>query len=168
MFLLVLKSTRKKLYPCARFAFFSHFRFWKGICKVASWIGLEILVPKHPWKSKIGPLQPILAAKQYVSFFWVTLYISGCSAQSMPGWRCMAGGLPFPAEQACLASCIAPIRPSWVSTPLSTLSPRVSIISNNWDFIHLRLKFLATLVALHFTPVSKSLSQWVSRSFGLA
>ena len=49
-------------------AFSSHFRFWKGICKVASWIGLEILVPNHPWKSKIGPLQPILAAKCYVSF----------------------------------------------------------------------------------------------------
>ena len=31
-----------------------------------------------------------------------------------------------------------------------------------------RFRFLATLVALHFTPVSKSLSQWVSRSFGLA
>ena len=55
-------------------AFLSPFRFWKGICKVASWIGLEILVPNHPWKSKIGPLQPILAAKCYVSFFWVTLY----------------------------------------------------------------------------------------------
>ena len=55
----------------AFFAFLSHFRFWKGICKVASWIGLEILVPKHLWKNKIGPLQPILAAKRYVSFFWV-------------------------------------------------------------------------------------------------
>ena len=28
--------------------------------------------------------------------------------------------------------------------------------------------FLATLVALHFTPVSKSVSESVSRSFGLA
>ena len=36
----------------------------KGICKVASWIGLKILIPKHPWKSKIGLLQPILAAKR--------------------------------------------------------------------------------------------------------
>ena len=44
-------------------AFLGHFKFWKGICKEASWIGL-----------KIGPLQPILAAKRYVSFFWVTLY----------------------------------------------------------------------------------------------
>ena len=39
-------------------AFLSHFKFRKGICKEASWIGL-----------KIGPLQPILAAKRYVSFF---------------------------------------------------------------------------------------------------
>ena len=31
------------------------------------------------------------------------------------------------------------------------------------------LIFLATLVALHFTPVSKSVSQWLSgQSFGLA
>ena len=36
---------------------------------MASWIGLEILIPKHPWKSKIGLLQTILAAKRYVSFF---------------------------------------------------------------------------------------------------
>ena len=36
---------------------------------MASWIGLEILIPKHPWKSKIGLLQPILAAKLYVTFF---------------------------------------------------------------------------------------------------
>ena len=42
---------------------------------MASWIGLEILIPKHPWKSKIGLLQTILAAKRYVSFFWVTLYM---------------------------------------------------------------------------------------------
>ena len=40
-----------------------------GICKVASWIGLEILIPKHLWKSKIRPLQPILALKRYVPFF---------------------------------------------------------------------------------------------------
>ena len=31
----------------------SHFRFWNGIFKVASWIELEILVPKNPWKRKI-------------------------------------------------------------------------------------------------------------------
>ena len=36
---------------------------------MASWIELEILIPKHPWKSKIGLLQPILAAKRYVTFF---------------------------------------------------------------------------------------------------
>ena len=37
--------------------------------------GLEILVPQHLWKSKIGPLQLILATKRYVTFFWVTLYL---------------------------------------------------------------------------------------------
>ena len=36
---------------------------------MASLIGLKILIPKHPWKSLIRPLQPILAAKRYVSFF---------------------------------------------------------------------------------------------------
>ena len=34
-----------------------------------------------------------------------------------------------------------------------------------WEIISF---FLATLVALHFTPVSKSVSRWVGRSFGLA
>ena len=48
---------------------FEPFQILKGIFKVASWIGLEILIPKHPWKSKIGLLQPILAAKRYVTFF---------------------------------------------------------------------------------------------------
>ena len=46
----------------------------------------------------------------------------------------------------------------------------IGIIAKNqsqiWQNNH--FLFLATLVALHFTPVSKSLSQWVSRSFGLA
>ena len=67
-----LCSQRQKNYVRAH-AILSHLRFWKGICKTASWIGLEILIPKHPWKSKIGLLQTILAAKRYVSFFWVTL-----------------------------------------------------------------------------------------------
>ena len=57
-----------------------------SICKVISWIGLEILILKHLWdgmgvttghgpwtmdlwKSKIRPLQPILALKRYVPFF---------------------------------------------------------------------------------------------------
>ena len=31
--------------------------------------GLEILNPKHMWKSENGPLQPILATKRYVAFF---------------------------------------------------------------------------------------------------
>ena len=64
------------LFSSQYLAFLSHFRFWKGICKVASWIGLEILVPKHPWKSKIRPLQPILAAKRYVSFFKNIIFVA--------------------------------------------------------------------------------------------
>ena len=51
------------------FLILSHFRFWKGIFTVASWIRLEIMVPKHPWKCKTGPLQPISATKRYASFF---------------------------------------------------------------------------------------------------
>ena len=66
IFLLMLKKTKRN---CVRARVFEPFQIMKGYLKVASWIGLEILVPKHPWKSKIGPLQPILAAKRYVSFF---------------------------------------------------------------------------------------------------
>ena len=40
-----------------------------GICQLLRCNGLEILVPKHPWKSTIGPLQLILATKRYISFF---------------------------------------------------------------------------------------------------
>ena len=66
IFLLAFKKTKN----CVRTrGILSHLRFWKGICKMASWIGLEILIPQHPWKSKIGLLQTILAAKRYVSFF---------------------------------------------------------------------------------------------------
>ena len=50
-------------------AFLRPFWFWMGISKVTRWNGLEILVPKHLWKSKIGPLQQILDTKRYVSFF---------------------------------------------------------------------------------------------------
>ena len=53
-------------------AFFRPFLFWKGICKVPRCNGLDILVPKHLWQSKIGPLQLILATNRYVSFFWFT------------------------------------------------------------------------------------------------
>ena len=53
----------------SNFAFFRPFLFWKGICKVHRCSELKILVPKHLWKSKIGPLQLILATKHYVTFF---------------------------------------------------------------------------------------------------
>ena len=61
-------------FNCAsNFAFFRPFLigilFWKGISKVPRCNGLKILVPKHLWKSKIGPLQLILATNRYVSFF---------------------------------------------------------------------------------------------------
>ena len=49
--------------------FLRHFRFWIGIFKVPRWIRLKFLVSKHPWKSRIGPLQLILASKRYVSSF---------------------------------------------------------------------------------------------------
>ena len=68
-FLACVKKDEKNCVRAHILAFLSHFRFWKGICKVASWIGLEILIRKHPWKSKIGLLQLILAAKRYVTFF---------------------------------------------------------------------------------------------------
>ena len=53
------------------------FLFCKRICKVPRCEWLKILVPKHLWKSKIGPLQLILATKHYVTFFFgspCTLY----------------------------------------------------------------------------------------------
>ena len=57
-------------FNCAsNFAFLRPFLFCKGICKVHMCNGLEILVPKHLWKSKIGPIQLILATKCYVTFF---------------------------------------------------------------------------------------------------
>ena len=47
---------------------FEPFKILRGICKVASWIGLKILVEKV----KLDPQQPILAAKRYVKFLWAT------------------------------------------------------------------------------------------------
>ena len=44
----------------AFFALLRHFRFLMGMIQVSRWIGLEILILKHPWKSKIGPLEQIL------------------------------------------------------------------------------------------------------------
>ena len=37
--------------------FLGHLIFWMGMFKVFRWNGLEILIPKHMWKSKIRPLE---------------------------------------------------------------------------------------------------------------
>ena len=39
------------------FCFFEQFRFWVDKIWVAIWNGLEILIPKHMWKSKIRFLE---------------------------------------------------------------------------------------------------------------
>ena len=41
-------------------AFLRHFRFLMSIIKVPRWFEHEILILKHPWKSKIQPLEQIL------------------------------------------------------------------------------------------------------------
>ena len=49
--------------------FLEQLRFWMAIVWVARWNGLEILVPKHMWKSKIRLLEQKLNKKRYVTFF---------------------------------------------------------------------------------------------------
>ena len=56
-------------------AFLRHFRFWMDIVKVAKWIRLEILNPKHMRESKIGLLEQIWASKRRQTFFWGTLSV---------------------------------------------------------------------------------------------
>ena len=51
------------------FGVFRHLIFWIGMFKVFRWFGLEILIPKHMWKRKIGPLQQIWASICYGTFF---------------------------------------------------------------------------------------------------
>ena len=41
------------------FGVLGHLIFWIGMFKVFRWFGLEILIQKHMWKSKIGPLEQI-------------------------------------------------------------------------------------------------------------
>ena len=41
----------------AFWAFLGQLRFWMGTIWVARWNGLEILIPKHMWKSKIRLLE---------------------------------------------------------------------------------------------------------------
>ena len=50
-------------------AFLGQFRFWMGIIWVARWNGLESLIPKHMWKSKIGPLEAKWDKNQESTFF---------------------------------------------------------------------------------------------------
>ena len=47
------------LCPRMRFWCFRHLIFWIGMFKVFRWNRLEILIPKHMWKSIIGPLEQI-------------------------------------------------------------------------------------------------------------
>ena len=56
---------------CTRvfFMFLGYLWFWTGNIKVARWNGLEIMIPKHMWKSKIGLLEEIWAQNPYVTFF---------------------------------------------------------------------------------------------------
>ena len=56
-------------------AFLGQFRFWMGIIWVARWNGLEILIPKHMWKSKIGPLEAEWDKNQESTLFRDTLYV---------------------------------------------------------------------------------------------
>ena len=58
-------------FVCTRvfFTFLGYLWFWIGNIKVARWNGLEILIPKHMWKSKIGLLEEIWAQNPYVTFF---------------------------------------------------------------------------------------------------
>ena len=56
---------------CTRvfFMFLGYLWFWTGNIKVARWNGLEILIPKHIWRNKIGLLEQIWAPNPYVTFF---------------------------------------------------------------------------------------------------
>ncbi len=69
------QASLKLGWPCMRFffAFLSRFRFWKDIIWMTRWNRLEILIPKHMWKSKIGLLEQIWGQNPYDTFFWVTL-----------------------------------------------------------------------------------------------
>ena len=59
----------RNLCACAFFlTFLGYLWFWIGNIKVARWNGLEILIPKHMWKSKIGLLEQIWAQNPFVTF----------------------------------------------------------------------------------------------------
>ena len=48
------------------FCVFVPFHIQNSLYKVPKWVGLKILLPKHPRKSKIGAQQLVLATKLYV------------------------------------------------------------------------------------------------------
>ena len=50
-------------------AFLGHLIFRMGMFKMFRWNGLEILIPKHLWKSIIAPLEQIWAKNRYGTFF---------------------------------------------------------------------------------------------------
>ena len=52
-------------------AFLRQLRFRMGIVWVSRWNGLEMLIPKHRWKSKIRLLEEKLDTNRYVAFFLV-------------------------------------------------------------------------------------------------
>ena len=55
----VLLAGEKMMSAHAFLVFLGHLIFWMGMFKVFRWNGLEILIPKHMWKSIIGPLEQI-------------------------------------------------------------------------------------------------------------
>ena len=58
----VLLAGEKMMSAHAFLVFLGHLIFWMGMFKVFRWNGLEILIPKHMWKSIIGPLEQLKIA----------------------------------------------------------------------------------------------------------
>ena len=54
-------------------AFLGQLRFWMDTIWVAKWSGLDILIQKHMWKSKIWLLEQKLDQNRYATFFRDTL-----------------------------------------------------------------------------------------------
>ena len=49
--------------------FLGQLRFWMDTFWIARWNGLEILIPKHMWKNKIGPLEWNKTKNHKTTFF---------------------------------------------------------------------------------------------------
>ena len=81
-------------------AFLGYLWFSMGNIKMARWNGLEILIPKHMWKSKIGLLKQTWAQNPYDAFFlghpvyhcisqhllWL-LELNPCMTVAQSSWR---------------------------------------------------------------------------------